>query len=132
VPDPQLREGSGEKIGMMAFSSLPQVAETNTPRSMDAAGECLSYNHFILTNQFCKLVTTNQKEFFMSVAKVSEIIAASPKSFDDAINAGVARAQKTLKNLKSAWVENQQIKLGENGQITEYRVQLKITFVLDE
>ena len=68
----------------------------------------------------------------MSVAKVSEIIASSPKSFDDAIKAGVARAQKTLKNLKSAWVENQQVKLGENGQITEYRVQLKITFVLDE
>jgi flavin-binding protein dodecin len=68
----------------------------------------------------------------MSVAKVSEIIASSPKSFDDAIKAGVTRAQKTLKNLKSAWVENQQIKLGENGQITEYRVQLKITFVLEE
>ena len=68
----------------------------------------------------------------MSVAKVSEIIASSPNSFDDAIKAGVTRAQKTLKNLKSAWVENQQIKLGENGQITEYRVQLKITFVLDE
>ena len=68
----------------------------------------------------------------MSVAKVSEIIASSPKSFDDAIKAGVARAQKTLKNLKSAWVENQQIKLGEDGQIIEYRVQLKITFVLDE
>lgn len=68
----------------------------------------------------------------MSVAKVSEIIASSPKSFDDAIKMGVARAQKTLKNLKSAWVENQQIKLGENGQITEYRVQLKITFILEE
>lgn len=68
----------------------------------------------------------------MSVAKVSEIISSSPKSFDDAIKAGVTRAQKTLKNLKSAWVENQQIQLGENGQITEYRVQLKITFVLDE
>ena len=68
----------------------------------------------------------------MSVAKVSEIIASSPKNFDDAIKAGVTRAQKTLKNLKSAWVENQQIQLGENGQITEYRVQMKITFVLDE
>ena len=68
----------------------------------------------------------------MSIAKVSEIIASSPKSFDDAIKAGIDRAQKTIKNLKSAWVENQQIQLGENGQITEYRVQLKITFVLDE
>ncbi|MBS3955258.1 MAG: dodecin domain-containing protein [Methylomicrobium sp.] len=68
----------------------------------------------------------------MSVAKVSEIIASSPKSFDDAIKVGVARAHKTLKNLKSAWVENQQVKLDDKGQITEYRVQLKVTFVLEE
>jgi len=68
----------------------------------------------------------------MSVAKVSEIIASSTTSFDDAIKVGVARAHKTLKNLKSAWVENQQIKLNDKGQITEYRVQLKITFVLED
>ncbi|MDO9065988.1 MAG: dodecin family protein [Chloroflexota bacterium] len=68
----------------------------------------------------------------MSVAKVTEVIASSTKSFDDAIKIGVARAQKTLKNLKSAWVENQQVKLDDKGQITEYRVQLKITFVLEE
>ncbi|HEY3311730.1 MAG TPA: dodecin family protein [Anaerolineales bacterium] len=66
----------------------------------------------------------------MSVAKVTEIIASSPKSFDDAILVGVARAHKTLKNLKSAWVQNQQIKLNNDGQILEYRVQLKITFIL--
>lgn len=68
----------------------------------------------------------------MPVAKVSEIIASSTKSFDDAIRIGVARAQKTLRNLKSAWVESQQIKLDGTGQITEYRVQLKITFLLDD
>jgi flavin-binding protein dodecin len=68
----------------------------------------------------------------MSVAKISEIIASSPDSFDDAIKAGVARAHKTLKNVKSAWVENQQVKLGNEGQIREYRVQLKITFVLED
>ena len=68
----------------------------------------------------------------MSVAKVSEIIASSTKSFDDAINIGVARAHKTLKHLKSAWVENQQVKLNDNGQILEYRVQLKVTFVIEE
>jgi flavin-binding protein dodecin len=67
----------------------------------------------------------------MTVAKVTEIIASSTKSFDDAITIGVARANKTLKNLKSAWVQNQQIKL-DNGKITEYRVQLKITFLIDE
>jgi flavin-binding protein dodecin len=68
----------------------------------------------------------------MSVAKVSEIIASSPKSFDDALKVGLARAQKTLKNVKSAWVENQQVSLDGKGQILEYRVQLKITFVLED
>lgn len=68
----------------------------------------------------------------MSVAKVSEIIASSPKSFEDAIKEGVARANKTLKNIKSAWVENQQVELDDKGQIMAYRVQLKITFVLDD
>jgi len=68
----------------------------------------------------------------MSVAKVSEIIASSPKSFDDAIRVGIARAHKTLKNLKSAWVESQQVKLDGEGQILEYRVQLKVTFVIED
>ncbi len=68
----------------------------------------------------------------MSVAKVSEIIASSPKGFDDAIKAGIARAQKTLKNVKSAWVESQQVELDDKGQISAYRVQLKITFVLED
>jgi flavin-binding protein dodecin len=68
----------------------------------------------------------------MSVAKVSEIIASSPKSFDDALKVGLARAQKTLKNVKSAWIESQQVNLDDKGQILEYRVQLKITFVLED
>jgi len=68
----------------------------------------------------------------MSVAKVTEIIASSPKSFDDALKMGIARSQKTLKNLKSAWVENQQVLLDHDGQITEYRVQLKVTFVVED
>ena len=68
----------------------------------------------------------------MSVAKVTEIIASSPRSFDDAIKIGVARAHKTLTNLKSAWIENQQVMLGDEGQIKEYRVQLKITFVIED
>ena len=68
----------------------------------------------------------------MSVAKVTEIIASSTKSFDDAILIGVARAHKTLKNLKSAWVQDQQIKLDNEGKITEYRVHLKVTFIIDD
>ena len=68
----------------------------------------------------------------MTVAKVTEIIASSTKSFDDAILIGIARAHKTLKNLKSAWVQDQQIKLDNEGKITEYRVHLKITFIIDD
>ncbi len=65
----------------------------------------------------------------MTVARVSEIIAASPTSFDDAIKAGIARAAKTLKNVKGAWVQDQEIVL-DDGSIKEYRVHLKVTFVL--
>ena len=68
----------------------------------------------------------------MSVAKVTEIIVSSPKSFDDAIKIGIARSQKTLRNLKSAWIENQQIKLDGEGKITEYRVQMRVTFIIDD
>jgi len=68
----------------------------------------------------------------MSVAKVTEIKASSTESFDDAIKQGVARAAKTLKNVKSAWVENQDVRVNDAGEITEYRVQLKVTFVLED
>lgn len=68
----------------------------------------------------------------MSVARVTEIKASSPVSFDEALRAGVARAHKTLKNVKSAWVENQEVMIGENGEIVEYRVQIKITFILED
>ncbi|MFC2145011.1 dodecin family protein [Actinomycetota bacterium] len=66
----------------------------------------------------------------MTVAKVSEIKASSPKSFDDAIQEGITRANKTLKNVKSAWVKEFEVTLDDNGQITEYRVLMKITFIL--
>lgn len=67
----------------------------------------------------------------MSVAKVSEIIASSDKSFDDAVARGVKRASKTLKNVTSAWVQDQQVVVKE-GKVTEYRVNLKVTFVLKD
>ena len=67
----------------------------------------------------------------MTVAKVSEIKSSSPKSFDDAIQEGIIRANKTLKNVKSAWVKEFEVTLGDNGQISEYRVLMKITFILE-
>ena len=68
----------------------------------------------------------------MSIARVTEIKASSTKSFDDAIKAGVARAHKTLTNVRAAWIENQEVLIDDKGQITEYRVQLKVTFVLED
>ena len=67
----------------------------------------------------------------MSVAKVTEIIASSKKGFDDAVQNGVERADKTLKNISSAWVKDQSVQV-ENGKITEYRVVLKVTFILKD
>ncbi|MBV2091390.1 MAG: dodecin family protein [Candidatus Thiodiazotropha sp. (ex. Lucinisca nassula)] len=67
----------------------------------------------------------------MSVAKVTEIITSSSKSFDDAVTKGIKRANKTLKNIKGAWVKDQQLSVS-NGKITDYRVTLKVTFVLKD
>ena len=68
----------------------------------------------------------------MSAARVTEIKASSPKSFEDAIRAGIARAQKTLNNVRGAWIENQEVLVDDKGQITEYRVQMKVTFILED
>ena len=65
-----------------------------------------------------------------SIARITEITASSKKSFDDAIAAGVARANKTLKGIKGAWIQDQKIKIA-NGKVSEYRVTMKITFVLE-
>jgi hypothetical protein len=65
----------------------------------------------------------------MSVARITEITAISKKSFDDAVAMGVARANKTLKNVKGAWVKNQEVMV-EKGKIVGYKVNLKVTFVL--
>ena len=67
----------------------------------------------------------------MSIAKVSEISATSSTSFEDAIQHGIARAHKTLRNVRSAWVKEQQIRV-EEGAITEYQVNLMVTFVIDD
>ena len=67
----------------------------------------------------------------MSVVKVTEIGASSPNSFEDAVKQGVKRASKTLKHIKSVWIKEQEAELNENGEISEYRVFMKITFVLE-
>lgn len=67
----------------------------------------------------------------MSVARVSEIIAMSTESFDDALNQGVARAHKTLKNVRSVWINDQSVDI-EKGKIVAYKLSLKVTFVLND
>ena len=70
-------------------------------------------------------------ECLMAVAKITEIQSSSSKSFEDAIQAGIARAEKTLRNLTGAWIKSQKVVI-EKGKITEYRVLLKVTFVLKD
>jgi flavin-binding protein dodecin len=67
----------------------------------------------------------------MSIARITEISSTSTKSFEDAIQNAVSRATKTLRNVRGAWVKEQQIKI-DDGKIVEYQVNLMITFVLDE
>jgi dodecin len=65
----------------------------------------------------------------MTVARITEITAISKKGFDDAVAVGVARANKTLKNVKGAWIKNQEVMV-DKGKVTGYKVNLKVTFVL--
>ncbi|MGH7675195.1 MAG: dodecin family protein [Gemmatimonadales bacterium] len=65
----------------------------------------------------------------MSVARVTEITSASPKGFDDAIQIGISRAEKTLDKIRGAWVKEMKVTV-DDGRITEWRVTMKVTFVL--
>ena len=67
----------------------------------------------------------------MTVARITEISSVSAVSFEDAITQGVARANKTLKNLKGAWVKDQEVTI-EKGKVTGYKVVLKVTFILQD
>ncbi len=67
----------------------------------------------------------------MSIAKVTEITSTSPTSFEDALQKGLARASKTLRQIRSAWIKEQQARV-ENGKITEYQVNMMVTFVLED
>ena len=67
----------------------------------------------------------------MSIARVTEISATSPESFDAAVKAGIERACRTLRNVESAWVKDMNVKI-ENNTVKAYRVNLAVTFVLDD
>jgi flavin-binding protein dodecin len=67
----------------------------------------------------------------MTVARVTEISASSPVSFEDAVRVGIARASETLRNVRSAWVKEQQV-TAKDGKVAEFRVNMMVTFVLEE
>ena len=75
--------------------------------------------------------STANEEIHMSVARVTEISAGSPKSFADAIDVGIARAVKTLDNVRGAWIQDQEIVVTDD-KVTEYRVHMRVTFVLND
>ena len=67
----------------------------------------------------------------MSIAKVTELTASSSKSFEDAIQQGISRAAKTVRNIQSAWVNEQSVVV-RDGKVAEWRVNLRVTFLLDD
>jgi hypothetical protein len=67
----------------------------------------------------------------MSIARVTEITASSKKSFKDALEQGVARATKTLHNVTGAWIQDQEVRV-EDGKIVDFRIHMKVTFILDD
>jgi len=68
----------------------------------------------------------------VSVAKVIEITSTSPGSFEDAIRKGIAKAQKTIDDVRGAWISEQKVVLDENGNIKHFRVDMKLTFILED
>jgi flavin-binding protein dodecin len=67
----------------------------------------------------------------MSIAKISEISATSTKSFEDAIQQGITRANKTLRNIRSVWIKEQHVRV-DKGRLSEYQVNMMVTFVLED
>jgi hypothetical protein len=67
----------------------------------------------------------------MAVARVTEISATSPQSFDEAVKVGIDRANKTLRNVEGCWIKDMNVEI-ENGAVKAYRVNMMVTFVLDD
>ncbi len=68
----------------------------------------------------------------MSVAKVIEITSTSPGSFEDAIRKGISKAQRTIEGIRGAWISEQKVVIAEDGTIKHFRVDMKLTFVLED
>ena len=93
-------------------------------------GLCAAGPHIRQVTKLCKL-ECKEAQIPMSIARVTELSATSETSFEDAINQAVARATKTLRGVEGAWVKDQNVMI-ENGNITGYKVNVEITFQLEE
>jgi flavin-binding protein dodecin len=116
---------SDAQRGMVGLSGDWQIA-----RSRDSTGGA----HIVHSVSFVAASVTlllPRRRTGMSVARITEISATSEKSFEDAIQQGVNRATKTLRNVKSAWIKEQEVSI-EGERIKSYRVNMQITFVLDD
>jgi len=95
------------------------------------AGRSGDRHHTTTRSTVRRVAKRNRERKNMSVARVTEIIASSTESFEDAVRQGLKRAAKTLKNVKGAWVEGQKVSCDAQGHVLEFRVILKVTFVLE-
>jgi len=111
-------------------SALPDIPHTLIAwRLALSSGDCLRHDPRCRLPCTTKYDCRHTREDIMSVARVTEITSSSSTSFDHAIRDGLARANKTLENVTGAWIKAQEV-LSKNGKISEYRVRMKITFVL--
>jgi hypothetical protein len=86
---------------------------------------------FVAVAFYCPAQSVKTRSRKMSVAKVIEITASSKKSFEDAVQSGIRRFSKTVNHVEGAWVKEQKVVVSK-GEISEYRVTMKVTFVLNE
>ena len=120
---------AGDEAGFAGFGRHAAVMLTaiSVLERIKLNGRCILAEYY--NNQIDE--AGGEGEDDMSVAKVSEISATSKKSFEDAIAQGIARANKTLRNVRGAWIKEQQV-LVSKGSITEYQVNMMVTFVIDD
>jgi flavin-binding protein dodecin len=122
-------DAAGDEAGFAALGRHAAVMLTaiSVLKRTKLKGRCIVAEYY--NNQIDE--AGGEGEDDMSVAKVSEISATSKKSFEDAIAQGIARANKTLRNVRGAWIKEQQV-LVSKGSITEYQVNMMVTFVIDD
>jgi flavin-binding protein dodecin len=121
---------SARSDGLREERAMNHGREAGGGPEEDAAGYWM--DRVWIHNAAIVVFTTSHfpREASVSVAKISEITATSKKSFDDAVSTGISRANKTLRGITGAWVADQEVAV-KNGKIIEYKVRLKLTFVLD-